>query len=61
MKINSNISRISKKTKEKLKGKKVLILGGLGMIGSNLAHKLVENNAEVTIAEAFIEPFGANM
>jgi len=61
MKINSNISGISTKTKEKLKGKKVLILGGLGMIGSNLAHKLVENNAEVTIADACIEPFGANI
>ena len=39
----------------------ILILGGLGMIGSNLANKLVAYGAEVTIADAFIEPFGANL
>ena len=31
------------------------------MIGSNLASKLVSYEAEVTIVDAFIEPFGANM
>ena len=45
---------------EKIRGKKILILGGLGMIGSNLACKLVACDAEVTIVDAFIEPFGAN-
>ena len=47
--------------KEKLKGKKILITGGLGMIGSNLAHKLVANGANVTIVDAMIKPFGANL
>ena len=46
---------------KKIKNKKVLILGGLGMIGSNLAHKLVSLGAEVTIVDSFIEPFGANL
>ncbi len=46
--------------KTKIEGKKILILGGLGMIGSNLASKLVNLEAEVTIVDAFIEPFGAN-
>jgi len=41
-------------------GKKVLITGGLGMIGSSLAHKLVKYGANVTIVDACIEPYGAN-
>lgn len=43
-----------------VKGKKVLITGGLGMIGSNIARKLVASGAEVTILDAVISPFGAN-
>lgn len=39
--MNSNFSNY--------KRKKVLITGGLGMIGSNLAHKLVEYGAKVSI------------
>ena len=42
-------------------GKRVLITGGLGMIGSSVAHKLVECNADVTIADACIKPYGANL
>ncbi len=42
------------------KGKKVLITGGLGMIGSNIAEKLVEYEAIVTIADAKLDGFGAN-
>jgi UDP-glucose 4-epimerase len=47
--------------KRQLYGKRVLITGGLGMIGSTLAHKLVACGADVTIADACIEPYGANM
>jgi len=47
--------------KEHIKGKRVLITGGLGMIGSNIAHKLVANGADVTIVDAMIKPFGANL
>ena len=44
-----------------LAGKRVLITGGLGMIGSTLAHKLVGFGARVTIVDACIEPYGANL
>ncbi len=43
------------------KDKKVLITGGLGFIGSNLAIKLVELGAEVTLLDAMIEGLGGNM
>lgn len=41
-------------------GKRVLITGGLGFIGSNLAHRLVAAGAEVTIADAMLPEFGGN-
>ena len=44
-----------------IKDKSVLITGGLGMFGSTIAHKLVENGAIVTIVDAMIEPYGANL
>ena len=46
---------------EALAGKRALITGGLGMIGSTLAHKLVAANAEVILVDAMIEPYGANL
>jgi len=45
---------------EKIKNKKVLITGGLGMIGSTIAHKLVDLGAEVTLLDSLIKPFGGN-
>lgn len=45
---------------EKFRGKKILITGGLGFIGSNLAHKLVGLDSEVTLLDASIHPYGAN-
>ena len=45
----------------KIKNKKVLITGGLGMIGSTLANKLVEMGAEVTLVDSLIKPYGANI
>lgn len=42
------------------KDKKVLVTGGLGMIGSAIAHKLVRYNAKVTLLDSCIEPYGAN-
>lgn len=44
-----------------LKGKKILITGGLGFIGSNLAKKLVKENADVTLMDSMIEEYGANI
>lgn len=47
--------------KEKFNGKNVLITGGLGFIGSNLAIKLVEYGAKVTIVDAMIPGHGGNI
>lgn len=40
--------------------KKILITGGLGFIGSSIAHRCVELGAEVTILDACLEPYGWN-
>lgn len=40
--------------------KKVLITGGLGFIGSNLARKLVEKGADVTLVDSLIPQYGGN-
>lgn len=45
---------------KKMDGKKVLVIGGLGFIGSNLVHKLVDLDAEVTIYDACLNPYGWN-
>jgi len=43
-----------------MNGKKVLITGGLGFIGSSIAHRCVALGAEVTIVDACMEPYGWN-
>lgn len=42
-------------------GKKVLILGGAGFIGSNLALRLVDLGAEVVVVDGMLEQYGGNM
>lgn len=42
-------------------GKRALITGGLGFIGSNLAIRLVEMGAEVTLVDAMIPEYGGNL
>lgn len=44
----------------RMKGKDVLITGGLGFIGSNIANRCVELGANVTITDACLEPYGWN-
>jgi len=43
------------------KGKKVLVTGGCGFIGSNLAIRLVAEGAEVTVVDSMIDEYGGNM
>lgn len=45
---------------ENYQKKRVLITGGMGMIGSSIAHRLVELGAEVGIVDAHLSPYGAN-
>jgi dTDP-glucose 4,6-dehydratase/UDP-glucose 4-epimerase len=42
-------------------GKQVLITGGLGFIGSNLARKLISEGANVTLVDSLIPQYGGNL
>ena len=44
-----------------LAGKNVLVTGGLGFIGSNLAQRLVREGARVVVCDAMIEGYGGNL
>jgi UDP-glucose 4-epimerase len=46
---------------EGLAGKRILITGGLGFVGSNLAGRLVSEGARVTLCDAMIEGYGGNL
>ncbi|MBI3251476.1 MAG: GDP-mannose 4,6-dehydratase, partial [Candidatus Andersenbacteria bacterium] len=43
------------------RGKKILITGGAGFIGSSLAQALVPLGAQVTILDAMLPLYGGNM
>ena len=44
----------------RMEGKRCLITGGLGFIGSNLARRLVGLGAEVSVLDACLDPYGWN-
>ncbi len=46
---------------EVFRGERVLITGGLGFIGSNLARRLVELGAEVLLVDSLIPEYGGNL
>lgn len=43
------------------RGRRALITGGLGFIGSNLARRLVRLGAEVTLVDSLIPEYGGNL
>jgi UDP-glucose 4-epimerase len=46
---------------DEFRGRKVLITGGLGFIGSNLAHRLVELGADLLVVDSLIPAYGGNL
>jgi UDP-glucose 4-epimerase len=42
-------------------GRRVMITGGLGFIGSNLAHQLVDLGADVLIVDSLLPEYGGNL
>jgi len=47
--------------KETFYGRQILITGGLGFIGSNLARRLVDLGAQVTLVDSLIPEYGGNL
>jgi UDP-glucose 4-epimerase len=43
------------------RGRRVMITGGLGFIGSNLAHQLVQLGARVLVVDSLIPEYGGNL
>jgi len=46
---------------EVFQGKRVLITGGLGFIGSTLAHRLLKLKAQITLVDSLIPEYGGNL
>lgn len=43
------------------RGRRVLVTGGLGFVGSNLAHGLVDRGAKVTLLDSMLPAYGATL
>ena len=48
-------------TGQEFLGKKALITGGLGFIGSNLARRLLDLGALVTLVDSLVPEYGGNL
>ena len=48
-------------SQEELQGRQVLITGGLGFIGSNLARRLVSLGARVTLVDSLVPEYGGSL
>jgi UDP-glucose 4-epimerase len=47
--------------REFYRGRRVMITGGVGFIGSNLAHQLVDLGADVLLVDSLIPDYGGNL
>ena len=52
---------VNEEVKKTFEGKEVLVTGGLGFVGSNLAAKLVDYGAHVVLLDAMIPGLGGNL
>jgi UDP-glucose 4-epimerase len=42
-------------------GRKILVTGGLGFLGSNLAHRLVQMGSDVILVDSLVPEYGGNL
>jgi UDP-glucose 4-epimerase len=47
--------------RDRFRNRNVLVTGGLGFIGSNLARRLVEYGAQVTLVDSMVPEYGGNI
>jgi UDP-glucose 4-epimerase len=51
---------VKRSAAEPYAGRRVVVTGGLGFIGSTLVHRLVEGGADVTVIDALLPDYGGN-
>lgn len=59
--VSSSVKKPGVTLAQSYAGKRVLITGGLGFIGSNLARELVRMRAKVTLVDSLIPEYGGNL